>query len=325
MAARGRTHLTASTSQPAAYAAASRRRAPGRRAAPGPAPPRITNTQKEVWEHDDRAREMKKGMEPNPEYIEVDTLPVYDAKRGPLEQRIRRTVVEEQQSDEISIADTAYWFHTPPDGWSVNEKVPVFEELEGQWPTPMHPEEEWPWRFAFEGLQEGMVVDGIVSDIWLYHGAQIDFVCEWDGLIPILEEQWPAVMEELLPGTQVKVKIHRVRQRGLHRWPVQLELLDDRLAPLIVRPDEWRSPCDVGWAYQQGWNIDQVSEAINGHPYRPTVFGLEPDMSLAAEARQYDYGKEEPDINAYLENPLDWELADPATQADINQAIQDSL
>lgn len=69
----------------------------------------------------------------------------------------------------------------PADGWRVGEKVEVLEELEGKWPAPMHPEEEWPWRFAFEGLREGMVVDGIVSDVWLYHGAQVDFVCEWDG------------------------------------------------------------------------------------------------------------------------------------------------
>jgi hypothetical protein len=70
----------------------------------------------------------------------------------------------------------------------------------------------------------------------------------------------------LPPPRQVKVKIHKVRQRGLHRWPVQLELLDVRLAPLVVQPDEWRSPCDVDWAYAQGWDIDQARGAARALP-----------------------------------------------------------
>jgi hypothetical protein len=26
-----------------------------------------------------------------------------------------------------------------------------------------------------------MELDGVVSDLWLHHGAQVDFVGEWDG------------------------------------------------------------------------------------------------------------------------------------------------
>jgi hypothetical protein len=30
-------------------------------------------------------------------------------------------------------------------------------------------------------MEEGLEVDGIVTDIWLHHGAQVDFLGEWDG------------------------------------------------------------------------------------------------------------------------------------------------
>jgi hypothetical protein len=59
--------------------------------------------------------------------------------------------------------------------------MPAAEEEEGEFPHPAHPEEELEWRFPFELMEEGLEVDGVVTDIWLHHGAQVDFVGEMDG------------------------------------------------------------------------------------------------------------------------------------------------
>jgi hypothetical protein len=70
----------------------------------------------------------------------------------------------------------------PAVGWGGVERMPVAEELEGQWPQPAHTDpDELEWRFPFDLMEEGLEVDGVVTDIWLHHGAQVDFVGEMDG------------------------------------------------------------------------------------------------------------------------------------------------
>lgn len=76
---------------------------------------RVTNTQRELWEADEDMREQAKMLDPDTaEYMLVSEIPVWEPERGPLSQRISRTMLEEQTSDEISVLETGYWFHTPP-------------------------------------------------------------------------------------------------------------------------------------------------------------------------------------------------------------------
>ena len=48
--------------------------------------------------------------------FEVDETPVWDPEKGPIEERIAKTLLDEVQTDEINIQETAYWFTEPP-GW----------------------------------------------------------------------------------------------------------------------------------------------------------------------------------------------------------------
>lgn len=318
-------HGVASTSQPAVL---KWRGAPARRRPRAP-PRRVTNTQKEIWDHDDELREMAKGIDADArEYINVSDAPVWDPEKGPLHGRINRTVLEEQQSDEISVLETAYWFHTPPGGWRIDVKTPVAEECEPDFPQPEHlGEEDKACRFPLEALEghEGLEVEGVVTDVWLYHGAQVDFMGEFDGLIRVSQEEWKqeAVAEALLPGNMVKVKIHKVSRRGLYRWPVQLELLDDKIAALITRPDEWTTPADLKWAFDQGWDLDQVASAL-GRTYRKASYMLEPDMAMVAEHQNWKYGWDEPDINGEAVDWITKEL-DVATNLDISDAAASAV
>ncbi|KAI8466038.1 MAG: hypothetical protein J3K34DRAFT_435096 [Monoraphidium minutum] len=318
-------HGMASSSQPAVAPAPWR--STGRRARRGPPPRRITNTQKEIWEADDDMRERARSADADTrEFIFVNESPVWDAEKGPLEAgRVTRTQIAEQASDEISVLETAYWFHTPPDGWKTRVKVPVAPEVEGDFPHPEHPEEEKGDRFPLDGLEEGMVLEGLVTDIWLYHGAQVDFMGEFDGLIRITEEEWKqdAVRDSLLPGTPVRVRVHRLAQRDLYRWPVQLELLDDELAPLIADPDSWTSPADLAWAYDQGWDLDQVCAVLH-RKYHRMNYMLEPDMAAVADQRNWQYGWDEPDINGTSDDWITREL-DVATDIDISLAAGQAL
>lgn len=241
------------------------RTAAGRRQghARAPPPPRITNTQKEIWDANDENRDRLKGLyEDNAEYVRVNDMPIWEPEKGPLGDRIKRTLMQEQATDEISVLETAYWFHTPPGahrgaprgvgaggvwaraatlrrcsavgrcfygglcdtcvstssntqaacslgahraagpslstrptahpapthnlhtrtgGWRTNMKMYVVPEVEGEFPQPEHTGEDKDGRFPLEFMEEGLVVEGVVTDIWLYHGAQVDFLGEFDG------------------------------------------------------------------------------------------------------------------------------------------------
>lgn len=309
-------NMTASTSQPTSrvvlYRCAGRRAAPR---APRAPPPRITNTQREIWDDDEMA-DARGMIDPDDaQFIRVSDVPVWDPEKGPMEHRVGRTLLEEQKSDEISVVETAWWFHTPPGGWNVDQKVPVAEQEEADFPQPEHPEEEKPYRFPLALMEEGMEVDGVITDIWLYHGAQVDFLGEFDGLIPISQEEWPDVQDDLLPGTKVRVRVHKLCQLNLYRWPIQLELLDEKLAPLITAPDAYEAPANLAWAFDQGWSLEEVSKVLH-RPYTRTPYLLEPDMASVADHIQREFGWDQPDINGYAEDWVERQV-DTATDLDI--------
>ncbi len=56
----------------------------------------------------------------------------------------------------------------------------------------------------------------------------------------------------------MRVAIHRLYDPVLCRWPVQLRLVHDKLAPMITDPDEWASPMFLGVGFDQGWDLDKV-------------------------------------------------------------------
>lgn len=66
---------------------------------------------------------------------------------------------------------------------------------------------------------------------------QVDIGAEYDGLLPLQEEAWEDVGVALAPGTQVQVRVHRVREGPLFRFPIQVH----RGAQRGV------GACDVGW------------------------------------------------------------------------------
>lgn len=53
-------------------------------------------------------------------------------------------------------------------------------------------------------------------------GLQIDIGAEFDGLLPCQDEQWEEVGDELAPGTEITVRVHRVRDSTLYRFPIQV-------------------------------------------------------------------------------------------------------
>jgi hypothetical protein len=55
------------------------------------------------------------------------------------------------------------------------------------------------------------------------------------------------------------VRVHRLKQPGLYRFPVHLELLaPSDWVPKITAPHEWESPVDMRWCEAQGWALDDI-------------------------------------------------------------------
>lgn len=50
----------------------------------------------------------------DPDIIEVDQHQIPEPELGPLERRVESTFEEALFSDDISLADTEYWFTEPP-------------------------------------------------------------------------------------------------------------------------------------------------------------------------------------------------------------------
>jgi ribosomal protein S1 len=63
---------------------------------------------------------------------------------------------------------------------------------------------------GLEHLHEGQIISGEVTGQHLLHGAVIDIGNFYHGLIPIVEDQWPQVVNELEIGSSITVRVHKV-------------------------------------------------------------------------------------------------------------------
>jgi|APGre2960657404_1045060.scaffolds.fasta_scaffold66531_3 hypothetical protein len=118
------------------------------------------------------------------------------------------------------------------------------------------------------------------------------------------EQQWLSLRDALLPGTQVTVRVHRVRQLGMHRWPVQLSIVYPDIQSQLIDPDTWYCPVDLGWAFEQAEGQDfNTALALLDRPYTTTTYYPDRDASDMSDNLQYMYGQDESDIHA---QPSDW-------------------
>lgn len=58
-------------------------------------------------------------------------------------------------------------------------------------------------------LNEGDIITAEVDGMHLYHGAIVDLGTQYDGVIPVTEEQWPDVLDLLDLFQEVKVRVHK--------------------------------------------------------------------------------------------------------------------
>jgi hypothetical protein len=247
----------------------------GRPASSGPAPPyrqRHAGAQQQARQRRDcsvgitntQAELIAAGLHDaaDDEYLEINRIQVPNPELGPLEQRVEATYEEAMFTEEISPADTQYWFTAPEEGWnSEPERVPKAPLLENAMPTALNPGEG---RTPLDGLREGAEMTGVVTRLMLHHGAQVDLGAEYDGLIPILLEEWlDEVQEAVFIDTEVRVRIHKIRDISLYRWPVQLELLSPaHAADLLPPPEAHRPTLDL----RGRDNIESLVEET-GRPY----------------------------------------------------------
>lgn len=84
-----------------------------------------------------------------------------------------------------------------------------------------------------------------------------------------------------------------------HRFPIHLELLEpSEAASLILKPQDYKVPANVGWCYDQGWDIEDVTKDL-GRPYEDTVAILEPDHQELTENLHYAMHHDAYDANPY--------------------------
>lgn len=76
--------------------------------------------------------------------------------------------------------------------------------------------------------------------------CQVDFGAEYDGLIPLNDEAtWDALGDRLQIGSHVEARVHRVRDPGLFRFPVQLAAVDAALQAILPPPESHMAPMDL--------------------------------------------------------------------------------
>jgi len=275
-------------------------------------PCRVTNTSEEIY----RALGRSVPDEETDEYIDVSQLQVHNPELGILENRVGKFFLQELFEDSgVDLEETAYWFHTPPGGWNTDPlKVLAAEEAPVTFSNPEHHNEEGD-RVLIEELEEGMIIDGFVSDCWLYHGLQVDFGAHFDGLVPIPEDTWmePGMREGLMPGQYIQARIHRVLQPGLYRWPVQLELLEPaHLAARFPSPDTYISPIDHGWCAEQNWTMQDICQAT-GRVWEPAQYMLDPEQANEAAVMEQAYGYDDP------ESPYQWASANEGREEALHE------
>jgi len=199
----------------------------------------------------------------NPEWL--DALPEVDPNTpnpelGDLRSRVPHDWFDIVQDKFEFPEDQEYWFNAPPDGW-IEPKPKRLKVLKRQ-PFNIscsadHPGEG---RTKLSDLEEGQVFTGDVTELALIHGIQVDIGAEFDGLIPVLNKyMWDELKtahnalgmygEGALNIAQaVKVRIHKIRDPDIYRWPVQLVLEVPAypcMSPENFDPDSWRCPKDL--------------------------------------------------------------------------------
>ncbi|DBA70392.1 TPA: hypothetical protein ACH3X2_011808 [Trebouxia sp. C0005] len=200
----------------------------GRRHTQGsrPAPPcKVTNTGEEM-------RDPETWANFDPDIIEVDQHQIPEPELGPLERRVESTFEEALFSDDISLADTEYWFTEPPGGWNQEKKIlRKATVIPNEDASAKHFGEG---RLASTDLQEGQELTGTISRCMLYHGAQIDIGADYDALVPIKEEHWVEEVHEAMQlFTEVRVKVHKIVQSPICRFPIIVELVSPDLEGLL--------------------------------------------------------------------------------------------
>ncbi|EFJ47141.1 hypothetical protein VOLCADRAFT_92287 [Volvox carteri f. nagariensis] len=248
---------------------------------------------------------------------------VFDPDKGPLEKRVQRSFLDAVTDDKVDLRDTEYWFSNPEGNWNGKPKRVYFmqEDEEPLTPQPWHSpelEEDAVDRvggrgsIGFDDLEEGRVYVGLITDVWLYHGVQVDIGAEFDGLIPCSEELWELAVDHIDVGEVVMVELHKLRTPGLYRWPVQLKFTVRGLQDLMLPPDDYEAPVDHAWAEAQGWTEEDVAAATGRTLDTPTYF-VPQDENVLAEEILDGYGtgdmywREAPSepVEDYIDDPLD--------------------
>ncbi|KAF8068209.1 hypothetical protein HT031_001895 [Scenedesmus sp. PABB004] len=268
------------------------------------------------------------GEDADQEFIEVDNTPMWAPERGGVGDRVFREAEDEQGTKSISIEDTAYWF-ADSGGVDLPRSVMMRAMPETDVTTideclPCEDIEGLPPRLKLSELEEGDELTGVVTDLWLWHGALVDVLAEFKGLIAIRQGEWEDVEVELLPGAEVVARVHKLPEWPKYRFPIQLELLEPaELRGRIMAPTDYVIPANVGWAFDQGWDIHKVAREL-GREYHDTVALLEPDHAEWTDDMQYAFGHDAADAATY---PGDWlsreVLDDPGMIGAIQEMAED--
>lgn len=222
-----------------------RRRGPGAEQPPPPPgrrlpPCRVTNERRELRD--------PAAAPDEDDYITVDPdNPVPNPQLGPLERRIGLPYEEALFEDDVDAEAEEYWFTEPADGWNTEKrrlrKLPQEELVDLD--VFAHSGEDAAGRVPLGGVREGATLRGtVVAQIW-HHGAQVDIGAEYDGLLPCCEEEWEELGGALDVGAEVQVRVHRVRDPTLFRFPVQLAATSGSLAAKLAPPEEHQAPMDL--------------------------------------------------------------------------------
>jgi len=217
---------------------------------------RITNGGDEIFDEED-------GTATHPKWVwSVPELPLNtpNPEMGPLPgKRIPHTWFDLQFDKTAFKEDSDYWFSEPPGGWK--EYAPVkLEVLEEQPDIVECALNLGPGRVKLADMKEGMVLEGEVNAMSLNHGIQVDLGCEFDGLIAVRDRyMWhnlthiSKAMQPYSAGPldieqKIKVRVHKIRDPVIYRWPIQLVLespVVECLMPEHFDPDSWRCPRDL--------------------------------------------------------------------------------
>eukprot|EP01024_Parvocaulis_polyphysoides_P074455 TRINITY_DN9609_c0_g1_i1.p1 TRINITY_DN9609_c0_g1~~TRINITY_DN9609_c0_g1_i1.p1 ORF type:complete len:329 (-),score=48.65 TRINITY_DN9609_c0_g1_i1:475-1461(-) len=225
-------------------------------------PSNVTNTRQEIYKPGDMPLES--------DYVEI--LPKKYYSDGTPLHLVPSVKTEEEamRSEQVNSEHMNYWFGEPPKGGWPDEikRVKIADTIEDHEFSPYHDEEEFVGdRFNFEWLEEGLEFMGQINGLYLDHGIKVDIHADIDGLIPCHEPHWQRLLQEglyekLFQGGAVKVRIHKVRDPLLYRWPIQLVLLKPDLQEYFLDPDEWEPPVLIGFHYSQ----DEITQLTQNDP-----------------------------------------------------------